>query len=343
MAVKVESFLVLEKALAKRLGNAWVREAMPVIRKIEKAIKKGDFYEAYALVDQLDMSKAVDRNLKYIDLIGMSAVLYGASRLTNPKKSVFGSKPQEVSKATEMLRTVLVRNANEKVRQTARKIIQLEEDRRKQALLMQKADTGFVKAFKGSVIQEGKVFADLGASLHTSRLAAWGFTVEAEVRGYEYYKVDEVLDSRTCPVCREMDGKVFPVNSARSRLEQVMGVEDPDDLRALAPWPKQDKESVDRLKKMSPEEIISSGWHVPPYHPGCRGVLNKTKKKVQIGQIPTQPQTKPEDIAPVPSTQPEADQPSLLSRLSPKRLAQMLAGSLVKDLDRELDKKVPKE
>lgn len=137
--------------------------------------------------------------------------------------------------------------------------------------------------------EEGDKYLQLVSSLHTTRLAAWGFTVEADLTGVEEYQVNEQLDSKICPVCEEMHGKTFPVSEARRALDQILLVDDnPEVIRAVQPWPKQNKAAVARLASMSAEEIVQSNWHVPPYHPNCRGQL------VAVGDIP--------DLEDLPST-----------------------------------------
>ena len=64
-----------------------------------------------------------------------------------------------------------------------------------------------------AVVNGGKVAADLGAQLTTSRLVSLGFLSEAQKLGVSKYQVDEVLDDRTCPVCEYMNGKTFDVDA----------------------------------------------------------------------------------------------------------------------------------
>lgn len=128
--------------------------------------------------------------------------------------------------------------------------------------------------------EEGDRYLQMVSSLHTTRLAAWGFTVEADLMGIEYYQINEQLDSKICPVCEVMHGRTFPVNEARSALEQILLVDDnPEVIKAVQPWPKQNKVAVARMASMSTEDLISANWHLPPFHPNCRGQL------VAVGDI----------------------------------------------------------
>jgi len=149
---------------------------------------------------------------------------------------------------------------------------------------IKKAETVVLKpfvSFRDDVSTGTSKMLQLVSSLHTSRLSAFGFTVEAEVLGIEKYAINEQLDSRICPVCREMHGKTFPVRDAVSALGEIFSVEEPDDMAVVQSWPKQDRNSVEALRKMSAEDLIENNWHLPPYHPGCRGLL------VPVGKVPS--------------------------------------------------------
>jgi hypothetical protein len=76
--------------------------------------------------------------------------------------------------------------------------------------------------------------------------------------------------------CARLHGKEFQVLPKRARLEQQLQLQDPDALKTAAPWPKQDPDSVKRLRALSEAEIQASGWGLPPYHPLCRGQLVPT-------------------------------------------------------------------
>ena len=90
-----------------------------------------------------------------------------------------------------------------------------------------------------AVVNGGKVAADLGAQLTTSRLVSLGFLSEAQKLGVSKYQVDEVLDDRTCPVCEYMNGKTFDVDASSAGIVQQLSAADPQDLKDLAPWPGQ--------------------------------------------------------------------------------------------------------
>lgn len=144
-----------------------------------------------------------------------------------------------------------------------------------------------LKPFASFMDDSGKAFFNLASSLHTSRVSAYGFTAEAHALGLEEYQINEQLDNRTCPVCAQMHGKKFRVSDARTLLDSVILIDDPEQIKDLHPWPKQDKASVAELSKMTTDELVSNRWHVPPFHPGCRGLLARVGKVPSAEQVVT--------------------------------------------------------
>ncbi len=121
--------------------------------------------------------------------------------------------------------------------------------------------------------RQGDDLIHMIASLNSSRLATWGFTAEAEVRGISRYRVSAVLDGRTSEFCRMINGKIFNVPDARQKVIEVLNVQNPEDLRQVQPWPRQTKQAMSEFRGMSAEQLTSRGLHIPPYHPYCRTLL----------------------------------------------------------------------
>lgn len=289
MAVSIESFLVLEDALSTRLFNAWNRDTASTRVAIIDAVNRGDFATAVDLCDGLAFGPSAERNRKFAEFVGMQAALFGASRLTggDPKRTHFMAEgqPIEIKLATEVLMSGLDENATEAICRLAQTLLSQEsadqqDETYKSERRRKEATTGFIRSFTKSVSNNGSASINLGSSLHNSRLGAWGFTQEATFRGIEFYQVNEQLDSRTCPVCTAMHGRKFAVGPADQKLRQWLTQRKPDQMKSLAPWPRQDRKSVNQMKGMSSSQLQGNGWDTPPYHPLCRGIL------VESGSIP---------------------------------------------------------
>lgn len=299
MTTAIESFLVLEKSLSNRISRQWQRNVASTMNQIIAHVSRGEFEKAMDLCPGLSLAETAENNQRFTEFVGMQATLFGASRLTqgHPSRTKFiGNKqPEEVGQASEAMVGMLATEASEAVCRLANELISEERAAQQDAayksdlgvdersttvydvdsddLVRKDATTGFIRRFTTNVDTNGKAFINLGSSLHTSRLSAWGFTQEANFRGISEYQVSEQLDNRTCPVCSAMHGRRFTVAPAAARLESQMSVQRMSELKSIAPWPKQDAASVKGLRQMSNSRITQNGWDTPPYHPLCRGVL----------------------------------------------------------------------
>lgn len=174
-----------------------------------------------------------------------------------------------------------------------------------------------VQPFASFMDKQGNAFFNIASSLHTSRLSAFGYTAEAKFLGITHYQINEQLDGRTCPVCAVMHGKVFAVQDARNLLDMVIRTQEPTELKSLQPWPSQSATSVALLQTLSPEDLVAAGWHVPPFHPRCRGLLVRAKS------APEMPNTPPPEAAPEPEqyVATKEDFEQLGIKLSPSKIS----------------------
>jgi GNAT superfamily N-acetyltransferase len=147
--------------------------------------------------------------------------------------------------------------------------------------LAQKKATRIVRDLT-SFHDAGDKMLQLVSGLHSSRVAAYGYVLEAESTGVTRYKVTEQLDVRTCPICRLTHGMTFDVSDARTLLDNVLYETNPDLLRTMQPWPSQSKANVEAFSRMSEEEMVSRNWHIPPYHPRCRGLLVEVETEIPM-------------------------------------------------------------
>lgn len=134
--------------------------------------------------------------------------------------------------------------------------------------IVEKAEIDLISQLNDAVQNGGKVAIDLGASMTTSRLVSLGFLSQAQASGHSKYRVDEVLDDKTCPVCMQMNGMEFDVDQQYGRTLQALGTSDPAELASIAPWP----ELADVLG-VDADELQGNGYGAPPYHPFCRGMM----------------------------------------------------------------------
>jgi hypothetical protein len=81
-----------------------------------------------------------------------------------------------------------------------------------------------------------------------------------------------VMDERTSEICREMNGRRIPVARAVEQRDQMMAAKDPEDVKAIAPWPK-----LEAIQGKSTEDIMAQGVRMPPYHGRCRTTVVEEK------------------------------------------------------------------
>jgi len=276
VAIKNEAFIDLELALRNRLENAWNREWAPIARDIIRAVGEGDFQKARDIANSIDTSDMVDRVMPAIRTISRAALLLGASRLGDVKDAAIKSEPPTVALEASLAQLELMfkRNITEAIREEMLLLIATEEEGDEARTLIFKAD--FVTATRTVIKTRANQFFGLGSSLQVSRMNSLGFFAEAIDQGVQNYVINEVLDDRTCPVCLNMHGKVFPVAAGAGQASSLFMVEDPDAFKSIAPWPSQDKASVASLGKMTTENLIDGGITQPPFHPFCRGIVDKT-------------------------------------------------------------------
>jgi len=96
------------------------------------------------------------------------------------------------------------------------------------------------------------------------------------------YSIVNPIDSRTCPICGHMDGKVFKLEQGQSQMARELEAENPEDIKALHPWLK-----IGDLLKLSAKpgrqrtgadsaKLSAAGLSLPPFHFRCRCTVDVT-------------------------------------------------------------------
>lgn len=331
--IRAESFKALEASLAGRLSGSLRDLTEALYAKIEKAIAAKDWDKAHAEATKLSLSDLFVGHEDYLAYVTNLAMLFGASRVTKkPGTSVVGLGFEGVTShqmAQTFKQSVLVKGESQ-LREAALQLIALHKaspslveatkadtpvwDQPEKALEPSGRPRRILQPFSSFMDGTGQAMLNIASSLHTSRVSSYGFTAEAMALGLTEYQINEQLDSRTCPVCREMHGKRFKVRDARAMLDIVTRVSDPADIKQLQPWPKQSKSAVDDLRVMTPSELVNAGWHVPPFHPRCRGLLSR------VGDVPTLEQLDAGEVKPPAYTASTADFEALGQSLSAEQI-----------------------
>jgi len=110
-----------------------------------------------------------------------------------------------------------------------------------------------------------------------------------QATGITTYQVVATWDRRTCPVCKNIDGKIFDVPQAHAKMTEYLDI-DPGNPEAIAEaMPFVRFSDVDNK---SPKEVRAMGL-TPPFHPRCRCdvVVLGTRTVRGAGPRPTPPTT----------------------------------------------------
>lgn len=279
--VKMQAFLSLEATVAGTVNAVTSKATAKAFEKLLPLVAEGKWDEAHEVANRFSLNGVVDLQRRKLEELAVSALLFGAQNVTGSPSStsfVRGQQPiplglqQAISQLTsmvEMLGAEQVRNAiHDFIRE--REIVPLGKTE------LRKYDQELADMLNAAVMGTGRMQVDLAANLTTSRLVTLGFLAEAQQKSIETYQVNEVLDSRTCPVCQYMHGKTFDVQQEYSRVLTTLGTSDPKELKSIAPWPSSSKAGLRELNDMTLGQMQSQGYGSPPYHPLCRGVLVMT-------------------------------------------------------------------
>jgi len=293
MTVKIETILQIEETLARRLVSSMRTYMVSVVKQLLVLTADGKWDEAYGVATAIDVASVLSANDKIIDVSSFAAMKFGASQLGEP--TITKDSTEEVrSKANSAFATMLIKATQKSISDSLVKDLDdIKKSRIDGAFEVKKEDT-ILRPFQ-SFAEDADASLKMASQLHTSRLSSIGFTAEADIRGVARYKINEQLDIKVCPVCAEMHGKVFEVEAARESLETIIGVSDSEELKTLQQWPSQDTKSVEALKVMSANDLVKKNWHLPPYHPYCRGLLVAEFAEIPVVPLEEEPRYLTED------------------------------------------------
>jgi hypothetical protein len=331
---KLEAYLALEETVIDLLQRAWTGHAAQLTAQIVAAAEAERYDEAHALADQIDSGAAFTKLQGRLRELAVSSLILGASNVV-PVKQTLWVQGRPLPKVLGPALTQTMRQLNEtmplQVREEAHRAIDAQRretfvQKAAGELLLKAADLSLADQLNAAVMGTGKALVTITGNLSTSRLVSYGFLSQAIERSITSYQITEVLDRRACPVCKFMHGQTFQTSEAHVHVERILTLEDPEELKVLAPWPKQDKASLAALFAKSPEDLANDRLYNPPFHPLCRGVLTKsgtverltTFEPGPILQVPSAPVAVPgKAAAPVLVPEPVASLVEAASGLQP--------------------------
>lgn len=99
--------------------------------------------------------------------------------------------------------------------------------------------------------------------------------------GYITYEILAVMDERTCPRCRSLNGRQYQVSRGIELMEEALKAKSPEEHMKIKPWLEYEKPSERYYYKIGEERkylgkeikdraLDKAGIIFPPFHPACR-------------------------------------------------------------------------
>jgi uncharacterized alkaline shock family protein YloU len=98
-----------------------------------------------------------------------------------------------------------------------------------------------------------------------NRARCFGGVSAMEQAMVEEYEILAMMDERTSPFCRMMDGHIFRLGDAIKARDDMLNATDPEEVKKVHPWIPYKK-----AVNMTHKELVGQGQALPPYHFYCR-------------------------------------------------------------------------
>jgi len=278
---KPESFLAIELSLRRRIMNAYRSEVVgPILGQLNSAVQRTDLSEAHRIIGKFDMREMFEKQQGFIDTMALSAFVLGQNFFSGTVATTgFVVDGVGVPAVVKLGAQALARSVQTSGQELVRRRLSLLVERMARGEV-KKAET--VSTAGGAMIAEGDTVIGVGSSLMVSRLVQYGALTQASSQGALEFQVAEKNDTARCPVCDGMHGQIFDVGPALQKVELQLMVNDPLELKTMAPFPSQASTNLQILSESTREDLVELGLDTPPYHPYCRGIL------VPVGFVPDQ-------------------------------------------------------
>lgn len=125
-----------------------------------------------------------------------------------------------------------------------------------------------LEALFGETYERNKSYWTGLAATAINRSRCFGAVAGYEEAGVESYEIVAMMDERTSPICRFMNGKVFYVKDAVNVRDAIINAKKPADVKTSHPWL-----PFKVAQNMSNEELAAAGFVVPPFHFHCRTTM----------------------------------------------------------------------
>lgn len=174
------------------------------------------------------------------------------------------------------------KNVSQEIREVTRgTVIESGTNRKAAAKMLQervRTALAIVKTPGGYSGSSASYFEGLVANAVTNARAMGQLRSFAEL-GVGKYQIVNPSDSRTCPPCSHLDGKVFTVQQGEQQMSRDLAAKKPEDIKKIHPWL-----TLAKIKAISPKpgalsgkagtldskNLAKAGVSMPPFHFKCR-------------------------------------------------------------------------
>lgn len=281
--------------LGSELSRVFLSSIGDFIDEVEVFIDREDMEGARAHIADLTLEPLFEANRDRIQRYNMNAFRFGSQMIQERPAGVFrGVIPSIVTAATEQTGIMLIGLAGTIQQRMFRQLDRLDQELINRGLKQenevnprQRILDQFKDNLRRTARGGGSSLVDLVSSLNTTRLVSYGFLNEAALVGITSYRYNALLDVRTTEFCRHLNGRVFPVRNQLEKLDTILRINDSDQIRAAAPFPRFDQ--IDEFRQMTDEQLIERNWSTPPLHFYCRSVIEYIQGEIQVSglEIPT--------------------------------------------------------
>ena len=129
-----------------------------------------------------------------------------------------------------------------------------------------------------TLVERGGSYWELVAGAFVGRGRSYAQVAAYAEAGIQHYRVEAVMDERTSSICQLMHGRVFAVRDALNSFDAADRLSDPEGIKNLNPWPRQDTGGLYIMRggkrlgiESTPTQRLGElGLAFPPYHGLCR-------------------------------------------------------------------------
>lgn len=141
-----------------------------------------------------------------------------------------------------------------------------------------------LKAGLGSRFSEPTHYWDVVANASMQRGRSMGTVSGFIVAGVSTFEFVAMMDERTSPICRDLDGTIYTIEHAKKHVDAILETNNPDEFKAVSPWVKPSE-----VKGKSADELAAMGVMLPPLHGRCRSTIVAAGYDETVEEVPGLP------------------------------------------------------